>query len=136
MAGRYIISLDVPGQETEIVVMTETGRVTRRERQPTTVPALLEVVTQVRRPRHVVMEDLKNAILGAAKSVIVSRDNPLADQYWRYITDGGLKPRVARRSVARSQAAVMWGMWKTGSVYEPERVGVCAWAQAAAPLSS
>ena len=42
MAGRYIISLDVHGQETEIVVMTETGRVTRRERQPTTVPALLE----------------------------------------------------------------------------------------------
>ena len=30
MAGRYIISLDVHGQETEIVVMTETGRVTRR----------------------------------------------------------------------------------------------------------
>ena len=57
MAGRYIISLDVHGQETEIVVMTETGRVTRRERQPTTVPALLEGVTQVRRPRQVVMEE-------------------------------------------------------------------------------
>ena len=89
---------------------------------------------QLRVPRYV-HRYLKNAILGAAKSAIVSRDNPFADQYWRYITDGGLKPRVARRSVARSQAAVMWGMWKTGSVYEPERVGVCAWAQAAAPLS-
>jgi transposase len=89
---------------------------------------------QLHVPRHV-HRCLKNAILGAAKSAIVSGNNPFADEYWRYVTDGKLTPRVARRSVARSQAAVMWGMWKNGSVYEPERVGVCSWAQAAAPLS-
>jgi hypothetical protein len=26
--------------------------------------------------------------------------------------------------VARSQAAVLWGMWKNGDVYRPELVGV------------
>jgi transposase len=66
---------------------------------------------------------LKSTILGAAKSAIVSRDNPFADQYERWIHDG-LTPRNARRNVARSQAAVMWGMWKSGDVYRPERVGV------------
>ena len=68
---------------------------------------------------------LKCAILGAAMSAIATRNNPFAEQYERWI-DGGLTPRLARRNVARSQAAVMWGMWKTGSVYQPEGVGVAA----------
>lgn len=67
----------------------------------------------------------KSMILGAAKSAIASRDNPFAGQYERYL-DAGLTPRISRRSVARSQSAVMWGMWKTGSVYRPECVGVPA----------
>src|SRR5262245_11885367 len=65
---------------------------------------------------------LKNAVLGAAKSAIATKDNPFADQHARYMHDG-LTPRNARRSVARSQAAVMWGMWKNGSIYRPEWVG-------------
>jgi hypothetical protein len=65
------------------------------------------------------------AILGAAKSAIASRNNPFADQYERWI-HGGVTPRNARRNVARSQAAVMWGMWKNGDVYRPEWVGVAA----------
>lgn len=68
---------------------------------------------------------LKYAILGAATSAIAAGNNPFADQYERWIHDG-LTPRIARRNVARSQAAVMWGMWKTGSVYHPEVVGVAA----------
>ena len=66
---------------------------------------------------------LKYTILGAAQSATASRDNPFADQYERWIHEG-LTPRIARRNVARSQAAVMWGMWKNGSVYRPELVGV------------
>ena len=72
---------------------------------------------------------LKSSILGAAKSAIASRNNPLAEQYERWIRDG-LTPRNAHRNVARSQAAMMWGMWKNGDVYRPELVGVAAGAQA------
>jgi transposase len=67
---------------------------------------------------------LKDMILGAAESAARSKDgNPFALQYRRYL-DGGLSPKNARRSVARSQAAVLWGMWKSGDVYRPELVGV------------
>jgi transposase len=65
---------------------------------------------------------LKNVILGAAKSAIASKDNPFADQYERHL-GMDCSPRVARRNVARSMAAVMWGMWKSGSAYDPRRVG-------------
>lgn len=79
---------------------------------------------RVRLPRQV-NHSLKSMILGAAKSAIASGKNPFADQYQRW-QDGGLTPRLARRNVARSQAAVMWGMWKNGDVYRPEAVGVAA----------
>ena len=65
---------------------------------------------------------LKNVILGAAKSAIASKDNPFADQYQRWL-GMNCSPRVARRNVARSMAAVMWGMWKSGSAYDPTLVG-------------
>lgn len=74
---------------------------------------------------------LKDMILGAAKSAIASGDNPFADQHRRW-TQQGLSPRTARRNVARSQAAVLWGMFKNGDVYRPERVGVAMTAGAAA----
>jgi transposase len=66
---------------------------------------------------------LKSAILGAAQSVIEQGDNPFAEQYQRWLA-AGISPRNARRNVARSQSAVMWGMWKNGGVYDPTRVGV------------
>ena len=66
---------------------------------------------------------LKDMILGAAKSAIRTRDNPFADRYVRWI-DQGLSSQIARRNVARSLAMTMWGMWKNGDVYRPERVGV------------
>jgi len=66
---------------------------------------------------------LKNMILGAAKTAAIKKDgNPFGEQYRRYI-DEGLTPKNARRSVARSQAATMWGMWKNGDAYRPELVG-------------
>ena len=68
---------------------------------------------------------LKDAILGAAKSAVCTEDNPFADQYERWLADGH-SPRIARRNVARSLAAVMWGMWKNQCDYRPDWVGVPA----------
>lgn len=68
---------------------------------------------------------LKCAILGAAESAVMQKDNPFARQYERW-RGAGLTPRNARRNVARAMAAVTWGMWKTGGVYDPDRVGVAA----------
>lgn len=65
---------------------------------------------------------LKNVILGAAKSAVASKDsNVFADLYERWLDDG-CSPQVARRNVARSLAAVMWGMWKRGSAFDPNMV--------------
>jgi transposase len=75
----------------------------------------LQVVRQTNRV-------LKNVILGAAKSAVAAGDNPFADQYERWL-DQGISLRNARRNVARSLAATLWGMWKTGSDYRPEWVG-------------
>ena len=73
-------------------------------------------------PSVEVCRPLKSMILGAAKSAIAG-DNPFAKRFKEY-GHAGLTPRNARRSVARSLAATMWGMWKHGGVYHPEWVGV------------
>jgi transposase len=68
---------------------------------------------------------LKSTILGAAESAMMRKENPFARQHERW-TAAGLSPRNAKRNVARAMAAVMWGMWKSGGVYDPARVGVAA----------
>jgi transposase len=68
---------------------------------------------------------LKSMILGAAESAIMQKENPFHEQHQRW-TKAGLSPRNAKRSVARSMAAVMWGMWKNGGVYDATKVGVAA----------
>jgi transposase len=78
---------------------------------------------------------LKSTILGAAKSAAAQGDNPFADQYRRWLQDG-LSVRLARRNVARSLSATLWGLWKNGTAYHPDWVGVAAAAMAAAPASS
>lgn len=65
----------------------------------------------------------KNAILGAAMSAIRTKGNPFAEQHKGLIARG-LAPRIARRTVARTLAGVLWGMWKHGGEYRPQRVGV------------
>ena len=64
---------------------------------------------------------LKNVILGAAKSAIRQGDNPFARQHQRW-KEHGISPRNARRNVARSLAAVTWGMMKSGNAYEAQQV--------------
>jgi hypothetical protein len=65
---------------------------------------------------------LKCTILGAAKSAVAQGDNPFADLHGRW-RQQGLSSRLARRNVARAQAATLWGMWKNGSAYA--RTGWC-----------
>lgn len=73
-------------------------------------------------PSVEVCRPLKGMILGAARSAMVA-DGPFARRYeeWRH---AGLTPRNARRNLARSLAATLWGMWKNGRVFRPEWVGV------------
>jgi len=52
---------------------------------------------------------LKGIILGAARSAVAQGDNPFADQYRRWL-EHGLSARLARRKVARSLAATLWGL--------------------------
>jgi transposase len=65
---------------------------------------------------------LKNVLLGAAKSAAASKNNGFADQYQRWL-DAHCSPRVARRNLARSLATTMWGMWKSGSEFDPRMIG-------------
>jgi transposase len=73
---------------------------------------------------------LKGTILGAALSAVVSGENPFADLYRRW-TGQGRSPKLARRNVARAPAATLWGLWKNGSAYRPDGVGVAAAAEPA-----
>jgi transposase len=91
-------------------------------------PVHLGVVQQANRV-------LKGVLLGAAKRAIALDDNPYAAQYQRWLREG-IAPANARRNVARSLAATLWGMWKNGSVYHPEWVGVAAAAVTAPEGSS
>ena len=60
----------------------------------------------------------------------MQKDNPFHEQHRRW-GEAGISPRNAKRNVGRSMAAVMWGMWKNGGVYDPARVGVAAAAREA-----
>jgi len=77
---------------------------------------------------------LKGTLLGAALSAVASGNNPFADLYGRWL-EQGLSSKLARRNVARVQAATLWGMWKNGSAYRPEWVGVALAAQPATKVS-
>jgi transposase len=64
---------------------------------------------------------LKNVLMGAAKSAIAQSDNPFADKFQSWMIAGGKIP-PARRNVARALAATLWGMWKSGKRYDPRRI--------------
>jgi transposase len=77
---------------------------------------------------------LKGTILGAARSAIDSRNNPFANLARRWEKQG-LAWNLVRRNVARALAATLWGLWKNGSAYRPEWVGVAAAADPATKVS-
>lgn len=53
----HYISLDTHCAFSEMAVVTSSGRLTRRERVDTTIPALIEAITSVRRPRQLTFEE-------------------------------------------------------------------------------
>jgi transposase len=77
---------------------------------------------------------LKGTILGAARSAVASGDKPFAELYGRWLQQG-LSSKLARRNVARAQVATLWGLWKNGSAYRPDWVGVAAAASSATGVS-
>jgi len=54
---------------------------------------------------------LKNVMLGAALSAIRQKDNALAHDYERMVSDGIIQSN-ARHTVARKQLTTLWGIWK------------------------
>ncbi len=65
---------------------------------------------------------LKDLLLGGAVSAITQGDNPFADRHTHWTLEKGMHPSTARRNVARSLAATMWSLWKTGRSYDPTLV--------------
>lgn len=81
--------------------------------------------TRHRVPAHC-NRTLKNVMLGAAqKAVSMSDGNPFAHRN-KELLARGMSRSLARRTVARSMAAIMWSMWKTETAYNATWVGVPA----------
>ena len=78
-------------------------------------------VTQTRglsRKRH---PRLKSVFKGAATTVIAQLgDDPLHGDYERML-QSGIKPPLAKLTVARKIAAMVLSMWKHQEVYDPKR---------------
>ncbi len=64
---------------------------------------------------------LKNVVLGATMSAIRQKATPFGRMYERLL-QGGLTASNARHAVCRKLLAVLVGMWKNSSRYQPDRV--------------
>lgn len=64
--------------------------------------------------------DLKNLFKGAAMHVSTSA-NPLAD-FYRNLLAKGMKPSMARLTLARKMAAIVLAVWKRGARFDPEEL--------------
>ena len=61
------------------------------------------------------------AVKGAATSVIEQLpEDPLHEHYERMLTSG-IKPTLAKLTVARRVAAIVLAMWKHQEVYDPQK---------------
>jgi transposase len=64
---------------------------------------------------------LKSIFKGAATTVIGAlRDDPLHAHYLRLL-ESGVRPNLAKLTLARRIAAIVLSMWKHGEVYDPKR---------------
>src|SRR5262249_59698941 len=68
MKRAYFIGMDTHCQFCEVAAVNAGGTVVARDRCPTCIPALLEVIERVPRPRHLVIEE-----------------GPLAGWLWRHL---------------------------------------------------
>lgn len=123
-AATLFVHLDTPWRFKSKSALWKYMGIGLERRRSGNAPGQLRVVRQANRA-------LKNAILGAAKAAIRTQGSPFAVQYERWVHDN-ISPRNARRNVARSLAATLWGMWKTGSDYRLEWVGISMASHSAA----
>ena len=64
---------------------------------------------------------LKSVFKGAATTVITQRSkDPIYADYDRML-DSGIKPNLAKLTLARKIAATVLRMWKNGEEYQPEK---------------
>jgi transposase len=66
---------------------------------------------------------LKTVFKGAATTVIRLHDHPLHQSYQRAL-NAGIKPNLAKLTLARRIAAAVLAMWKNSEVYDPKRVAL------------
>jgi hypothetical protein len=67
---------------------------------------------------------LKEIFKGAATTVITQMgDHPLCVNYYRQVNKG-MRPHLAKVTLARRIAAIVLTMWKHEEVYDPTRVTV------------
>ncbi len=67
---------------------------------------------------------LKAVFKGAAATIIAQmNDHPLHASYQRML-EAGIKPNLARLTLARRIAAIVLSMWKHKEVYDPQRQGL------------
>jgi transposase len=64
--------------------------------------------------------DLKNLFKGAALDVTISSD-PLGD-FYRSLLARGMKPSMARLTLARKMAAIVLTVWKKGARFDPQEL--------------
>jgi hypothetical protein len=57
MSAQYFIALDTHCQFTEIAIISQSGKVLVRNRCETTIPAIVKLLEQVRRPRSLTFEE-------------------------------------------------------------------------------
>jgi hypothetical protein len=63
---------------------------------------------------------MKDVFKGAASGVIMHHQQPLYSDYLR-ILDQGIKPSLAKLTLARKIASTALVMWKSQEVYNPDR---------------
>lgn len=71
---------------------------------------------------HLGNRRLKDLLLGAAKSAVSSKDSPYAVKYEQWRQREHMHPSTARRNVARSIAATMLALWKSGAGFDASLV--------------
>ena len=65
---------------------------------------------------------LKCAIKQSAQVAVSSKDNPFRRHYLEMTLKNGVLPHRAKLTIARKMLATMYGMWKSGSKYDPAKV--------------
>lgn len=63
---------------------------------------------------------LKYSIKQAVQVATKAKDNQFRQQFLRLTIEKGIPPHRAKLTVSRSMLAVIYGMWKNGSDYDPE----------------